>query len=342
MFQFLTSYISTFKSYQLNSIEKIGVFTSGGDAPGMNACIRAVVRTAANNGISVVGIRRGYEGMIQDDMANMSSQSVANILQRGGTILKTARCEEFRTPEGRAKAMANLKKRGIDALICIGGNGSYAGANALFEEYHFPCIGVPGTIDNDLYGTDFTIGYDTAVNTALDAIDKIRDTADSHNRVFLVEVMGRDSGFIGLDVGIAGGAEGIVIPEDKEDIEKVISHFAKGDKRSKSFSIIIVAEGDSEGGAMDLSKTLSGQFPHLNIRTTILGHVQRGGSPTARDRILASRLGYEGVLALKKGLKNVAVGITNGNVKYTSFQEAIQNKKSVSYDLLRMAEVLAR
>ncbi len=323
-------------------MKKIGVYTSGGDAPGMNACIRSVVRTASNNEIEVSGILRGYEGMIHNEMIEMSSKSVANILQKGGTVLKTARCEEFRSVEGRAKAMANLKKQGIEALICIGGNGSYAGAKALYEEHNIPCIGIPGTIDNDLYGTDFTIGYDTAVNTALDAIDKIRDTADSHNRVFLVEVMGRDSGFIGLDVGIAGGAEGIVILEDRDDIEKVIQHFDKGDKRSKSFSIIIVAEGDTEGGALDLSKRLSTLYPHLNIRTTILGHVQRGGSPTARDRILSSRLGYEAVLALMKGLKNVAVGIVNGHVSYTSFEAAIQNKKIVSYDLVRMAEVLAR
>ncbi len=324
------------------SMDRIGVYTSGGDAPGMNACVRAVVRTAINNGIKVTGIRRGYEGMIEDDMVNMTSRSVANILQLGGTILKTARCEEFRTPEGRSKAMENLKARGIEALVCIGGNGSYAGALALSQEYGIPCIGIPGTIDNDLYGTDFTIGYDTAINTALDAIDKIRDTADSHNRVFIVEVMGRDAGFIGLDVGIAGGAEGIVIPEDRDDVEKIMRHFNRGDKRSKSFSIIIVAEGDEIGGSQELTERLRTLHPDLDIRTTVLGHIQRGGSPTARDRILASRLGYEAVHGLMKGLKDVAVGIINGSPNYTPFDTAITNTKSVNYELVRMAEVLAR
>ncbi|MCB9245769.1 MAG: 6-phosphofructokinase [Flavobacteriales bacterium] len=323
-------------------MKKIGVYTSGGDAPGMNACIRAVVRTAIANDISVVGIRRGYEGMIAGDMIDLDSRSVANILQRGGTFLKTARSEEFRTPEGRAKAMEQLRKRGIEALVCIGGNGSYAGALKLNEEHGIPCVGIPGTIDNDLYGTDFTIGYDTAVNTALDAIDRIRDTADSHDRVFLVEVMGRDSGFIGLDVGIAGGAEGIMIPEDKEDIGKLLTHFSQEDRRTKAFSIIVVAEGEPEGGAARLATRLLAEYPNLDIRTTILGHIQRGGSPTARDRILASRLGYEAIQALQKGLKNIAVGIINGYASYTSFEHAIHNKKSVSHELLRMAEVLSR
>lgn len=323
-------------------MNRIGVFTSGGDAPGMNACVRAVVRTAINNGIKVTGIRRGYEGMIEDDMVNMSSKSVANILQIGGTILKTARCEEFRTPEGRQKAMKNLKAREIDALVCIGGNGSYAGALALSQEHGIPCIGVPGTIDNDLYGTDYTIGYDTAINTALDAIDKIRDTADSHNRVFIVEVMGRDAGFIGLDVGIAGGAEGIIIPEDRDDVDKVFRHFNKSDKRSKSFSIIVVAEGDQIGGSQVLTDKLREVHPDLDIRTTVLGHIQRGGSPTARDRILASRLGYEAVHGLIRGLKDVAVGIINNNAIFTPFETAITNTKSVNYELVRMAEVLAR
>jgi len=322
-------------------MKTIGVYTSGGDAPGMNACIRAVVRTAVYNGLSVKGIKRGYEGMISGDIINLDRQSVANIIQRGGTFLKTARSEQFMTPEGRKKAFKQLQKHEIDALVCIGGNGSYTGAKIFTEEFGIPCIGLPGTIDNDLYGTDYTIGYDTAINTALDSIDKIRDTAHSHERVFIVEVMGRDSGFIALDVAIAGGAEGALIPEDQKDWEKVIQHFDKPGRRKKSFSIIIVAEGDEQGGALVLEKKLMEIYPDLKIRSTILGHVQRGGSPSARDRILASRLGFEAVNALLAGEKSITVGIVSDKVKFTQFEKAIYGKKSVSKSLIHLAQVLS-
>jgi 6-phosphofructokinase 1 len=322
-------------------MKKIGVFTSGGDAPGMNACIRAVVRTAIYNNIEVNGILYGYHGMINDMFIPMDSKSVANIIQRGGTILKTARCEEFLTKEGRKQAYDNLMKHGIEGLVCIGGNGSYTGAKIFYEEFGVPSIGLPGTIDNDLYGTDFTIGYDTAINTALQAIDKIRDTADSHDRVFLVEVMGRDSGFIAVDVGIGGGAEGIIIPEDNHDVEKMYQYFDRKDRRNKSFSIIVVAEGDKEGGAIELAKKLNQKFPELKIRSTILGHIQRGGSPTARDRVRASILGSAAVEALLKGRMNETIGITNNEVNYTSYQDAIYLKKEISTDFLRLAEILA-
>lgn len=319
----------------------IGVYTSGGDAPGMNACVRAVVRTAIYNGLKVKGIKRGYEGMIHNEIINLDRQSVANIIQRGGTFLKTARSMEFMTPEGRKKAYENLKKHKIDALVCIGGNGSYTGAQLFNKEFGIPCIGLPGTIDNDLFGTDYTIGYDTAINTALDSIDRIRDTAHSHERVFIVEVMGRHSGFIALDVAIAGGAEGALIPEYQGDWDKVLEHFNRPGKRKKSFSIIIVAEGDEEGGALVLEKRLAKLYPDLKIRSTILGHVQRGGSPSARDRILASRLGFESIKALLDGQTAITVGIVSDKVVYTPFEEAIHGKKSVSMDMIELAEILA-
>jgi 6-phosphofructokinase 1 len=322
-------------------MKRIGVYTSGGDAPGMNAAVRAVVRTAVYHGLSVKGIKRGYEGMIHDDIIDLDRQSVANIIQRGGTFLKTARSKDFMTPEGRKKAYDNLHKNGIDALVCIGGNGSYTGAKIFNEEYGIPCIGLPGTIDNDLYGTDYTIGYDTAINTALDSIDRIRDTAHSHERVFIVEVMGRDSGFIALDVAIAGGAEGALIPEDISDWDKVIKHFNRPGKRKKSFSIIVVAEGDEQGGALILEKRLAELYPDLKIRSTILGHVQRGGSPSARDRILASRLGSEAVKALIEGKTSVTVGIIGDEVSYTPFDLAINGKKSVNPAMIELAEILA-
>lgn len=322
-------------------VKTIGVYTSGGDAPGMNAAVRAVVRTAIYNGLKVKGIKRGYEGMIHNEIINLDRQSVANIIQRGGTFLKTARSKDFITSEGRKKAYENIKKHDIDALVCIGGNGSYTGAMIFHEEYAVPCVGLPGTIDNDLYGTDYTIGYDTAINTALDSIDRIRDTAHSHERVFIVEVMGRDSGFIALDVAIAGGAEGALIPEDIDDWEKVLKHFNRPGKRKKSFSIIVVAEGDEQGGALVLEKKLTELYPDLKIRSTILGHVQRGGSPSARDRILASRLGSEAVKALLAGQTSATVGIISDKVVYTPFELAINGKKSVDPALIELAEILA-
>ncbi len=307
-------------------MNKIAVFTSGGDSPGMNACIRAVVRTAIYNKVEVCGIMRGYEGMINDEIINLETASVANIIQRGGTILKSSRSEEFRTKDGRKKAFENLKRQGIEGIVCIGGNGTYTGAGIFYEEYGIPSIGVPGTIDNDLFGTDYTIGYDTAINTAMEAIDKIRDTADSHNRVFLVEVMGRDSGFIALAVGVAGGAEAILIPEDQKDEIKLYDIFTKRKERKKSFSIIVVAEGE-HGGAINISTKLKQKFPELDIRTTILGHIQRGGNPSARDRILSTRLGVSAVERLLEGGKNECVGMINNKIHFTSFKDAVEKRK---------------
>jgi 6-phosphofructokinase 1 len=323
-----------------NLMKKIAVFTSGGDAPGMNACIRAVVRTAIYNQIEVVGIMRGYDGMINDDMIALDSTSVANIIQRGGTILKSSRSEEFMTKAGRLKAFNAIKKHGIEGIVCIGGNGTYTGAGIFYEEFGIPSIGVPGTIDNDLYGTDFTIGYDTALNTAMEAIDKIRDTADSHNRVFLVEVMGRDSGFIALAVGIAGGAEAILIPEDQKDEETLINLFTLKRERKKSFSIVVVAEGE-HGGAARAAIVLKEKFPELDIRTTILGHIQRGGSPSARDRILSTRLGVSAVERLLEGGKNECVGMINNKIHFTSFKEAVERHKPLPEYILGMTKMLS-
>lgn len=322
-------------------MKTIGVYTSGGDAPGMNACIRSVVRTAIYHGLKVKGIQRGYAGMIGGEIINLDRKSVANIIQRGGTFLKTARSDEFRSPEGRKTAYEQIKKHGIDALVCIGGDGSYTGAGLFYEEFGVPCVGLPGTIDNDLYGTDYTIGYDTAVNTALDAIDRIRDTAHSHERVFIVEVMGRDAGFIALDVAIAGGAEAALIPEDLNDMDVLTQQFSRQDKRKKSFSIVVVAEGDEQGGALVLEKKLNELYPHLKIRSTILGHVQRGGSPSARDRVLASRLGAAAIDALLEGKTAVCVGIVNDKVAYTPFSEAIGKHKAISPQLIELAKILA-
>lgn len=321
-------------------MKKIAVFTSGGDAPGMNACIRAVVRTGIYRQIEVLGIMSGYQGMINNEIITLDSSSVANIIQRGGTILKSSRSEEFRTKEGRAKAYETIKTNGIEGIVCIGGNGTYTGAEIFYEEFGIPSIGVPGTIDNDLYGTDFTIGYDTALNTAMEAIDKIRDTADSHNRVFLVEVMGRDSGFIALAVGIAGGAEAILVPEDQEDEQKLYDIFTRKKERRKSFSIIVVAEGE-HGGALNAASKLKEKFPELDIRTTILGHIQRGGSPTARDRILSTRLGVSAVERLLEGGKNECVGMINNKIRFTSFSEAVNKRKPLPDYILGMVDMLS-
>ena len=321
-------------------MKKIAVFTSGGDAPGMNACIRAVVRTGIYHQVEVVGIMNGYEGMINNDIIALDSSSVANIIQRGGTILKSSRSEEFRTKEGRAKAFETIQKNGIEGIVCIGGNGTYTGAGIFYEEFGIPSIGVPGTIDNDLYGTDFTIGYDTALNTAMEAIDKIRDTADSHNRVFLVEVMGRDTGFIALAVGIAGGAEAILVPEDQKDEQKLYDIFTRKKERRKSFSIIVVAEGE-HGGALNAAEKLKEKFPELDIKTTILGHIQRGGSPTARDRILSTRLGVSAVEKLLAGGKNECVGMINNKIHFTSYSEAVTKRKPLPEYILGMVDMLS-
>jgi 6-phosphofructokinase 1 len=322
-------------------MKRIGVFTSGGDSPGMNACIRAVVRSAAYHGVEVTGIRRGYQGMIENDMAKLEVKDVANIIQYGGTMLKTARSKEFMTPEGRKKAHVHLVKHGIEGLVCIGGNGTYTGAVKFHEEFGMPSIGAPGTIDNDLYGTDYTIGFDTAVNTALDAIDRIRDTADSHNRVFFIEVMGRDSGFIALNAGIAGGAESILLPEVMSDFDALISHFDNKSRRRKDFSIIVVAEGEKEGNGFEIAKKFQDRFDNYDVRVSVLGHIQRGGKPTANDRILASTLGNAAVESLLAGKSDMCVGVVNHEVKLTSFSDAISKRKSIDTTLWDLSTILS-
>ncbi len=323
-------------------MKRIAVFTSGGDAPGMNACIRAVVRGAVYHGIDVFGIRRGYNGMINGDIFQMSSHSVSNIVQRGGTILKSARSKEFMTPEGRAKAHEQLQKFDIEGLVAIGGNGTFTGATLFFDEYGIPTVGAPGTIDNDLYGTDYTIGFDTAVNTALEAIDKIRDTADSHDRIFFIEVMGRDSGYIAIQSGIAGGAELVMVPEVLTPISEVVETLKAGWSRQKSSSIIIVAEGEEEGNAAEIAEKIRSQVqPDIDMRVTTLGHIQRGGIPTAYDRILASRLGLGALEGLMNGEQNVMAGVVNNELVYTPFKDTIRLPKPINEDLLRMVKILS-
>jgi 6-phosphofructokinase 1 len=322
-------------------VSKIGVLSSGGDAPGMNACIRAVVRTGKYFGLDMFGIMRGYSGMIEDDIFQMESRSVANIIQRGGTILKTARCKEFYEPAGRKKAYANLKKRGIDGLVIIGGDGSFRGAQIFSNEFDIPCIGIPGTIDKDIAGTDFTIGFDTAVNTAVEAIDKIRDTADAHDRLFIIEVMGRDAGYIALHSGIATGAENILIPETKTDIEDVIHSLMEKERRKKLVNMIVVAEGDEIGGANEVAKAIKEKMPNTDTRVCILGHIQRGGSPTCLDRLIASRMGYAAVLSLMEGRSNVMVGILNNKMYYTPLDKAVKKKQKISDEWLRIVKILA-
>lgn len=324
------------------SIKRIAVFSSGGDAPGMNAAIRAVVRTASYRDLHVFGINRGYEGMIDGDIHRLENMNVANIIQRGGTILKTARSKEFRTKKGRKKAYEALVANNIDACIAIGGNGTYTGALTFNKDHKIPFIGLPGTIDNDIFGTDYTIGFDTAINTAVEAIDKIRDTADSHSRLFFIEVMGRHAGYIALHTGIGSGAGSIFLPETDTKVEKLAEHLSKSTKRKKLFNLVIVAEGNKNGSAIELAEKINVLNPELEARVTIIGHLQRGGSPTANDRVLASRLGFAGVEALIKGKKNVAVGVINNKIVYTPFEKAIKGKKALSADLLEMTSILAR
>jgi 6-phosphofructokinase 1 len=321
-------------------VSKIGVLTSGGDAPGMNAAIRAVVRTGIYNGLEVFGIMRGYSGMIDDDIHPMNSRSVANIIQRGGTILKTARSMVFMEAEGRKIAYENLKKRGIDGLVIIGGDGSFKGAQKFSNEFDIPCIGLPGTIDKDIAGSDFTIGFDTAVNTAVEAIDKIRDTADAHDRLFIVEVMGRDAGYIALHSGIATGAENILIPETETDIEELIQSLSEQEKRKKLVNIIVVAEGDKYG-ANEISSIVKERLPNADTRVCILGHIQRGGSPTCLDRLIASRMGFAAVECLLNGTNNVMVGILNNQLHYTPLDHAIKAKQKISEDWLKIVKILA-
>ena len=322
-------------------MKKIAVLTSGGDAPGMNACIRSVIRACAHYNLEVFGIHRGYQGLIENEIQPMTPSSVANIIQMGGTILKTARSMDFMTPEGRKKAHQNLVNLGIEGIVCIGGNGTYTGAMIFEKEFGIPSMGCPGTIDNDLWGTDATIGYDTAINTAMEAIDKIRDTADAHNRIFFVEVMGRHSGHIALLSGIAGGAEGIFIPERGNEFNDIVELY-ESKARKKEFSIFVVAEGDEEGRAYDISKRFQAIYPETDCRVTVLGHVQRGGRPTANDRILASRLGAHAVKALIDGRKNEAVGVVNTDIKFTSFQEAIEHKKDIQNNLWVLNTIITR
>ena len=325
----------------MEMIKRIGVLTSGGDAPGMNAAIRAVTRSAIYNGLKVFGIYRGYKGLVTDEIVEFKSQNVSNIIQMGGTILKTARCKEFKTAEGRAQAYENMKKHGIDALVVIGGDGSLTGARILAQEFDIPCIGLPGTIDNDLYGTDTTIGYDTALNTILDAVDKIRDTATSHERLFFVEVMGRDAGFLALNGAIAAGAEAAIIPEFSTEVDQLEQFINHGFKKSKSSSIVLVAESELTGGAMHYAERVKNEYPQYDVRVTILGHLQRGGRPTAHDRIIASRMGVASIQALMEGQRNVMIGIENDKIVYVPFAKAIKNDKPIDRELVNVLAELS-
>lgn len=322
-------------------IKSIGILTSGGDAPGMNAAIRSVTRSAIYNGLKVYGIYRGYKGLVTDEIQEFRSQNVSNIIQMGGTILKTARCKEFTTPEGRALAYENMKKHEIDALVIIGGDGSLTGARIFAQEYDVPCIGLPGTIDNDLYGTDTTIGYDTALNTILDAVDKIRDTATSHERLFFVEVMGRDAGFLALNGAIAAGAEAAIIPEFSTEVDQLEEFIEHGFRKSKSSSIVLVAESELTGGAMHYAERVKNEYPQYDVRVTILGHLQRGGRPTAHDRIIASRMGVASIQALMEGQRNVMIGIDDDKIVYVPFNKAIKNDKPIDKELVNVLHELS-
>ena len=315
-------------------IKCVGILTSGGDAPGMNAAIRAVTRAAIFAGFKVKGIFRGYRGLVTDEIVEFSTANVSNIIQRGGTILKTARCKEFQTPEGRQLAYDNLKRHGIDALVVIGGDGSLTGARIFANEFNLPIIGLPGTIDNDLFGTDTTIGYDTALNTIMECVDKIRDTATSHERLFFIEVMGRDAGFLALNGAIASGAEAAIIPEISTEADQLADLIKNGFRKSKNSSIVLVAESPVTGGAMAIAKRVEEEYPQYDVRVSILGHLQRGGSPTAHDRILASRMGAAAIDALLDDQRNVMIGIKNDEIVYVPFVKAIKNDKPINRELL--------
>ena len=323
-------------------IKRIAVFTSGGDAPGMNAAIRAVVRACAFHNIEPFGIFRGYQGMIDNDIVSLNARKVGNILHKGGTMLKSARCEEFKTEEGMQKAYENLKNLRIDAFICIGGDGTFTGANKFYGRYAFPIVGIPGTIDNDIFGTDFTVGFDTATNTVVEAVDKIRDTALSHNRLFFVEVMGRDSGFIAARAAVASGATAVLIPEKKMTIDDLVAKLEEGEKKGKSSSIVIVAEGGKSGNAYEIANELQEKYDHYETKVTVLGHIQRGGNPTVHDRILASRLGVAAVEGLLDGKEDVMCGLVNNEIVYTPFTEAITDKLQIDKDILKLAEILSK
>ncbi|MCI5681515.1 MAG: 6-phosphofructokinase [Paludibacteraceae bacterium] len=324
--------------YKINTV---GVFTSGGDAPGMNAAVRAVTRAAISNGIKVKAIYRGYKGLIDDEIKEFATQDVSDIIQRGGTIIKSARCEEFKTPEGRKKAYDNLVKEGIDALVAIGGDGTFTGARMFAQEYNVPIIGIPGTIDNDLWGTDTTIGYDTALNTIMHCVDILRDTASSHERVFLVEVMGRDAGFLTLNAAIAAGAEAAIIPERATIMDQIEAAIGQGRRKSKNSSIVLVQEHAIEGGATAVANLIAQAHPEYSPRVTILGHLQRGGSPTADDRILASRMGIAAIQALLEEQRSIMVGIQNDEIVYVPLIKAIKEKKDVKDDKWAAMQILS-
>lgn len=327
-----------FEGYELKCI---GILTSGGDAPGMNPAIRAVTRTAIYKGLEVKGIYRGYKGLMNNEIVDFHTENVSNIIQRGGTILKTARCDEFKTPEGRALAYGNMRRAGIDALVVIGGDGTLTAARLFAAEFNFPIVGLPGTIDNDLCGTDRTIGYATALNTIMDAVDKIRDTASSHDRLFVVEVMGRDAGFLALNGAIASGAEVAIIPEVHEAEEQITQMIANGFRKSKNSSIVLVAESELTGGAMGVAKRLQESHPEYDVRVSILGHMQRGGSPCAEDRIMASRMGVAAVEALLDGQRNVMIGIVNDELVHVPFSRAIKDDKSVDPAMVQALAMLS-
>jgi 6-phosphofructokinase 1 len=324
-----------------NPIKKIGILTSGGDAPGMNAAIRAVTRTAIFYGREVVGIFHGYKGLIDNNFKTLASGDVSNIIQLGGTILKTARSMEFRTVEGREKAYQNIKNSEIDALIVIGGDGTFTGARIFAQEFGVPIVGIPGTIDNDLFGTDFTVGYDTALNTIVEAVDKIRDTATAHERLFFIEVMGRDAGFLALNGGIASGSEAVLVPETDTDLTTLENLIKSGYRQSKNSSIVLVAEGEKAGGAFNIAKQVEQDYPQYDVRVTILGHIQRGGSPTASDRILASRLGLAAVETLLEDQKSVMVGIENDQISLVPFNKAIKYDKEMNRKLFDSIRILS-
>ena len=324
----------------MGKINCIGILTSGGDAPGLNAAIRAVTRAGIAAGLKVKGIYRGYEGLINNEIQDFTTENVSNIIQRGGTILKTARSKEFLTPEGRKKAYDNMVEQGIDALIIIGGNGSLEGARIFAEEFDVPCIGLPGTIDNDLSGTDSTIGYDTTLNTIVQCVDKIRDTATSHERIFFIEVMGRDAGFLAQNSAIASGAEAAIIPEDSSNADQLEQFISRGIRKSKSSSMVIVSESP-KCGAMYYADRVKKEYPEFDVRVSILGHLQRGGSPSAYDRILASRLGVGAITALREGQRNVMIGIKNDEVVYVPFCNAIKSDKPVKKELINVLGILS-
>ncbi len=321
------------------TVKCIGILTSGGDAPGMNAAIRAVTRSAIHNGILVKAIYRGYKGLIIDEIQDFKTQNVSNIIQRGGTILKTARCEEFRTPEGRQKAYEGMQKHGIDALVVIGGDGTLTGARIFAQEFNIPIVGLPGTIDNDLFGTDVTIGFDTALNTIMECVDKIRDTASSHDRLFFIEVMGRACGFLALNGAIASGAEAAIIPEIAVERDQLAEMIENGFRKSKNSSIVLVTESEVFGGAMGIAERVKTEYPQFDVRVSILGHLQRGGSPSASDRILATRMGVAAIDAILEDQRNVMIGVQNDMIVYVPFSKAIKNEKPINPELLNTLRI---